>query len=150
MTAGARNPTWSQQNAARRVIEASDVAYAQARWPRQGWQTIARQLGVNAADLQRLCEDQSAAVQQATTARPAPGMTLRPGSAMAKILLAIASGARSAAAAALDADVRDETCRSYLPKLKAAGLIGERNDSGWPLTAAGKAELAALKAADHG
>lgn len=151
MSAGARGPSgWSPRDTPRRKIEASDVAYAVARRPRQSWQAIAQQLRVNADDLRRMVEGEAAAVAIAS-AKPVAG--LKPDSGMARMLLAIAEGARSTFALTTSARVTSETCRTYLLRLRSAGLIGDHTTDGWALTSEGRDELASLKRAeeaDHG
>jgi hypothetical protein len=142
---------WAPSASARRRVEPEDIAFARANRPRMGWQTIARIRGVNEIDLRRVVEGGAALVRKAAAPAvkaPAAKTEIKPGSASARVLLAIASGTRTLAATALEAEVREETARGCLPKLKDAGLIGDRGDEGWPLTAAGVQAVRALKRAE--
>lgn len=96
---------WAPASAARRRIEVSDIAFAQARRPRASWQALANMLGVNALDLRRAVEGAEhaapAVAEPAPLApgRPAPARPVIPrvGSLTAKVLLAVGAGAEKAA-----------------------------------------------------
>jgi hypothetical protein len=139
----------------RRRLDPYHIAFARARRPRTGWQTLAQMLGVNAEDLRRACEDTAVYSAPEPEApifvhppKPTPKDRQRPrsvqaGTMEAAVLAALAGGARRRVRPlAWGAGLTEKQTRSLLVTLTTKGMVEGRGEVGWRLTAAGKAALA--------
>jgi len=168
MTAGVRHlheaGSWTPKHT-RRAVEASDIEYCGQRFPRQGWQALGKQLGLNSGDLRRACEDAWTASVKATPTRASaarlvvPALTLakprhllrlKPFSRESRVLQAVAVGCRNHDEVQAFAEVTRTSSTTYVGRLKAQRFIdGREPDGRWKLTLDGWAEVAALIQAEE-